>query len=247
MASLRALATCIGLGGNISVLRDFLGFFRGTLPPDPTGASVQVSLNRQARLLQGTHFHLNVIAVGVDNFTDTEDIQIDYSIHRLRDIFNQIGVGVGRVLHWGVPVADANGLDSPTTEAQVERITTRWTVPNNGLDLFIPFNMNVSTDGGVLLGMSARPGPCEDKRTKGMQGSVSGLWGREQTARTVAHEIGHYFSLRHNHGRNCPTSATDRNNLMAQSRCAASTRNSVVLTAAQGRSVRRHCMIRRGC
>ena len=69
MASLRALAQCIGITGNFSVLRDFHGFVRGRLPSDPTGAAVELSLRRQMQRLKGRHFHLNVIAVGSDQFT----------------------------------------------------------------------------------------------------------------------------------------------------------------------------------
>lgn len=49
MASIRQLADCIGLTGNISILGDFLGFFRRRIPPDPTGATVQISLRRQVQ------------------------------------------------------------------------------------------------------------------------------------------------------------------------------------------------------
>ena len=60
MASIRSLACCIGITGSFSILRDFLGFSRGQLPPDPTGTAVVVSLKRQAQRLRGRHFHLNV-------------------------------------------------------------------------------------------------------------------------------------------------------------------------------------------
>jgi hypothetical protein len=88
-ASLRQLAACIGIQGSFSILGDF--FFRRVMPPDPTGASTQVSLLRQAGLLKGPHFHLNVIAVGVDLFTDAEDQQIDYFIFKIRNISSLVG------------------------------------------------------------------------------------------------------------------------------------------------------------
>lgn len=247
MASIRQLAGCVGIGGTFSVLGDFFGFFRRRVPPDPTGAATQVSLLRQAQRLQGPHYNLNVIAIGVDNFTDAEDIQVDYSIFKLRNIYHQRGVGVGRVEHYGVDTTDAQGLDTPTTRDHLEDITDTWSVPNNGIDLFIPFAMSVPSNGGMVLGRSAVDGPCEDKDDKGMNGSVSGLWGSEQTARTVAHELGHYLGLEHNHGDDCPTSTSALNNLMAQSRCASSTRNSVNLTTGQGNTVKGHCLVKPGC
>jgi len=240
MISIRQLAGCIGLdsSGSISILGDFFGFFRRTLPPDPTGAVVSVSLKQQVLRLKSKHYHLNVIAVGVDNFTDAEDQQLDYSIFRFRNIYNQVGVGIGRVRHYGISVADAGGLDSPTTEGNLEEITERWTANNNGIDLFFPFNMNVPSNSGIILGMSAVDGPC-DKNAKGMTGSVSGLWGSEQTSRTSAHEVGHYLSLTHRN--------SDPDNLMCQSSLASSTHNSVELTTSQGNDIKDHCFMQSGC
>ena len=245
-ASLRAFASCIGVSGPFSVLGHFFGFARWRLPTDPTGVRVEVSLKEQIERLRGRHFHLNVIAVGSDQFTDADYNEIDYSIFRTRNIYRPVAVGVGRVQHWVVSTADADGLDTPTTTGDLEDLTEDWTVPNDGIDLFVPHNMSVSSDGGTTLGRSAIDGPC-DKNAKGMTGAVCGLWGSEQTARTFAHELGHYLGLSHNHGDACPTGTTARNNLMAQSRCAVSTRGSVLLTSSQGDNVRDHCSTKSGC
>src|SRR5262245_7048467 len=154
MTSLRALANCIGIDENLSVLRDFFGFARGQLPPDPTGADVTVSLKRQFARLDGDHFHLNVIAVGSDQFTDSDYIEIDYSIYRLRNIYNPVALGVGRIQHWIITTEEADGLDTPTSKGDLEQLTEDWTVPNDGIDLFIPHNMSIPSNGGVLLGRS---------------------------------------------------------------------------------------------
>lgn len=240
MASVRNLANCIGVTGDISILRHFFGFFRGVLPPDPTGAEVKVSLRRQLGLLQGQHFHLNVIAVGVGNFTDSDNIEVDYSIFKIRNVYNQVNVGVGRVGHYQITVADANGLDAPTTKGQLEELTENWSVDNDGIDLFIPHDMNIPSNGGIILGRSAVDGPCPgDKDGKGMSGSVSGLWGDEQTARTISHEVGHYLTLQHRN--------SDGDNLMCQSGQANSIRDSVELTSGQGNDVKDHCMADNDC
>ena len=92
----------------------------------------------------------------------------------------------------GISGSACNGLDSPTTEGDLEDLTADWTVSNDGIDLFIPHNMNIPSNGGMILGKSAIDGPC-DKNAKGMTGATCGLWGSEQTARTFAHELGHYL------------------------------------------------------
>jgi len=246
-ASIRALAGCVGISGPFSILRDFFGFWRRRLPPDPTGARIEVSLKEQVTRLRGVHSNLNVVWVGSDQFTDNDLIEIDYSIFKLRNVYRSVDVGIGRVQHWAVPTADADGLDTPTTTGDLEDLTQDWTAPNDGIDLFVPHNMSVpSPGGGVTLGYSPVDGPC-DKNAKGMNGATCGLWGSEQTARTFAHELGHYLGLSHNHGDTCPTTAAEQNNLMAQSRCALSTRNSVLLTSSQGDNMDDHCSINAGC
>ena len=238
MASIRALAACIGVDGDISVLRDFYGFIRGQLPPDPTGADVSVSLKRQVTRLEGDHFHLNVIQVGSDQFTDNDFIEIDYSIFRIRNIYEQVSLGVGRILHWIVTTEQADGLDTPTSEDDLRDLTQDWTVDNDAIDMFIPHNMSVPSNGGSVLGLSPVEGPC-DKDAKGMNGSTCGLFGSEQTSRSFAHEIGHYLGLEHRN--NSPS------NLMCQSSKASSIRNSVNLTSSQGDNMHDHCFVTGGC
>jgi hypothetical protein len=250
MVSIRQLAECVDISGTISVCRDFLGFFRAQLPSDPTGATVEVSLLRQARLLKEPHFNVNIIAVGSDMFTHTglnnDRERIDYAIYKIRNIYDQINVGVGRIQHIDISVANADGLDTITDDSEPEEITDKWYVANDGIDVFIPFSMNIPTNTGTLAGRSPQPGPCEGKDAKGMNGVVVGLWASDQLARTFAHEIGHYLGLRHNHGENC-ADIVDRDNLMAQSTCANSVRDSVDLTNDQRSTVEGHCLVKPGC
>src|SRR5262249_9228582 len=133
-ASLRGFANCIGITGPFSVLGDFYGFRQRRLPTDPTGVRVVVSVREQILSLRGRHFNLNVIKVGSDQFTTADHNEIDYAIFKVRNIYRQVRVGVGRILHWIVSTADANGLDTPTSEGDLEDITAAWTVPNDGID-----------------------------------------------------------------------------------------------------------------
>jgi hypothetical protein len=239
MASLRQFAQCIGLGNTFSVLRDFYGFRLGRVPDDPTGVEITLSISQQIKRLQNPHFHLVVTAVGSDNFTNTVFGALDYSIFKIRNVYAQVGVGVGRVVHRNVLAANAHGLDVVTEEGELEDITDRFAVDGDSINLLIPASMNVPSDGGVILGKSAIDGPCEEKDDKGLNGSVSGPWSSEQMARTVAHEVGHYLGLTHRND--------EPDNLMCQSGEANSIRDSILLDSGQGDDIKDHCLMHGGC
>lgn len=247
MASVKAIMSCIGVdtSGSVSVLGHLFGFFRQRVPtdPDPT-VTAQVSLLDHVRSLQSEHIHLNVIRVGIDNFTADEIHKIDYAVYRCRNIYRQVNLGVGRVEHYDVTSADAGGKDDLGSESEAEDLTHDWSVPNSGLDVFVVDNISDPD----FVGISPVGGPC-DKDDKDMNGVIGGEVNRgwEGVARTFAHEIGHYLGLSHNHGDDCPTTAAGRANLMAQTRCADSTRDSVVLTNSQGNTMHDHCSVRGGC
>ncbi len=250
MKSVRAGLSCIGISGNgeRSVLRDLFGFWRGAVPADPdTSVTASVSVTQHLRGLAGRHVHLNVITVGFDALSsagqDLADRKIDYAIYRTRNIFASAGLGVGRVGHYVITTAEANGRDDLGSESEADDLSDEWSVPNDGLDCFVVRNISDSD----FVGISPRPGDC-DKGGKD-DGLVAGEIGRgfEAFSRTFAHEIGHFLNLPHNHGDNCPTSTAGQNNLMAQTRCAISTRDSVLLTSSQASTMRGRCQARSGC
>jgi hypothetical protein len=184
-----------------------------------------------------------VILVGFDNFTAMQLTQVDYCIHRIRTIYSQIGAGVGRVEHYVILAADAEGFDTITTESQIDDLSNRWRVPNDGIDVFIPQSFNVPSGTGVLLGKSAKPGPCEGltNPSKDLNGSVIGpqTGNNDGTARTFSHEVGHYFGLEHRN--------TEPNNLMCQTRSAGPVRTSILLDTGQGDDIKKFCLIRAAC
>jgi hypothetical protein len=99
MESLRASGACIGLTGTFSVLRDFFGFWRGVIPPDPTSVKTSVSLRQQCKMLHQPHFDRNVISVGSNNFSDADHIELDYNICKIRNIYAQMAIpGQGGVI-----------------------------------------------------------------------------------------------------------------------------------------------------
>jgi hypothetical protein len=247
MASVKSIMNCIGVdtSGTVSVLGHLYGFFRAQVPEDPEPtATAQVSLVDLIDSLQGDHIHVNVIRVGIDNFTADEVDRIDYAIYKIRNVYRAVSLGVGRVEHYDVTSADADGKDDLGSPGEAEELTQDWTVPNNGLDVFMVDNISDPD----FVGISPIDGPC-DKDAKGWSGVIGGEVNRgaEGVARTFAHEIGHYLGLSHNHGDDCPTTATGRANLMAQTRCADSVRDSVLLTGSQGSNMRDHCSVDDGC
>ncbi|HEX8844142.1 MAG TPA: zinc-dependent metalloprotease family protein [Pyrinomonadaceae bacterium] len=246
MASVKAMMGCIGIPihVSVSVLSDFFGFFRGRVPDDADpNVIARVSLLGLMNSLQGKHIHLNVIRVGIDNFTDDEIDKIDYAIYRIRNIYKQVSIGVGRVQHWNVTSEDADGKDDIGSKSEATELTHDWTVPNNGQDAFIVDNISAED----FAGISNINGPC-NKNAMSRNGFVLEVdLDSEKFARAFAHEVGHYLGLKHTHGKECSDSDADKHNLMSQSRCAISLRDSVVLTSEQGSTMRSHCSVQDGC
>lgn len=254
MASLKAVMNCLDIDTNrdLSVLRDFFGFSRAQVPTDPS-ADASVSVKTQIQRVQGKHVHLNVIRVGFDTLSATarEDRieRIDYAIYRTQNIYSSVSLGVGRVEHWLINSADADGLDDIGSEDEADELVERATVDNDGIDCFVVRNIS---DSDFIGKASAIPGSCDKgSKTDGVIAGESGL-GDETFAKTFAHEMGHHLGLSHNHGGNCPTTTSGQNNLMAQSRCAAGSgqagqRAAVLLISSQGSTMRGHCSAQDAC
>src|SRR5882724_7557291 len=93
MASIKKLANCIGLSGNISIIQDFYGY--------RTGAPTELSLLTQVRLLQAKHIHLNLIRTA--SFDASQQKEIDFGLLLMRNIYASVNLGVGRIQRFFTP------------------------------------------------------------------------------------------------------------------------------------------------
>jgi len=224
MVSLRVMAQCIKLGNsnNFRVVRDFFGY--------STGAPQPLSLLTQVRRLKGRHIHLNIIRVGIESFTNDIEREIDAAIDFTRNNYAQVSLGIGRVEHYFITTAQADGRDNINNDDEARALTNEWTVPNNALDVFF---VRTYSGEGDTIGFSRIDGPC-NKDAKGMDGSVVAIEGDfNTTGRVLAHEAGHYLGLSH---------SSDRSNLMF-----GDVDNGGNLTSSQGSNMRDHCFVDSGC
>jgi len=172
---------------------------------------------------------MNFIRVGSDQFTNANFEEMDQALQFTRDTYSTVSLGVGRIEHYVISTADADGADNIDNDDEAEDLTNDWTVPNSALDIFW-----VRTYATTTIGLSAVDGPC-DKDAKGMDGSVVAIEGSNTTTGYVlAHEAGHYLGNEH--------TDSDSTNLMFPT-----VPNGGKLTSSQGSNMRDHCFTKKGC
>lgn len=222
MVAVRQRASCIGVAPSpLSVRHDLLGQLT---------AGVAVSLRTELNRFGAKHVHINCIRVGSDQFTFNDLVEVDSAVAKTRQLYAGAGasMGIGRVMHWVISTAEANGRDVINSDGEAETLTDEWTVPNDALDVFF-VRMYV----GNTAGLSRVDGPC-DKNAKGMDGSVVEMnAGGGASDFSMAHEMGHYLGLSH---------VNNGNRLM----------NPIIpnggqITTSEANDMRDHCRMKNAC
>jgi len=178
MASLRQAVQCIGLSGEVQVVRDFFGY--------PTGAPKPLSLQTQLQLLQGKHVHLNLIRTAA--LPPASLKTIDAGLQFMRDVYATVGVGVGRIERYRVP---QGGYEIVVDDDVAKDLFDSWSVPNDAIDVFMCFSIV-----GPSMGKTPTPGSC-DKDGKDSGSLIGVLDSGSLIGLTFAHEVGHYLGLEH--------------------------------------------------
>jgi hypothetical protein len=233
VVSVRKIAACIGLTGSFSLKRDFFGY-TSTFFGVP-------SVFGQLRLLQGPHIHLNLIKVGSELFNATDELYADFALAFMRSSYATVGIGVGRVEHYAIPIAQAEGHEQIDSDSEAETLISRFIVPNVGIDVFVVR----SYVGDGHAGLSPVSGTC-NKNDKGMKGCVVAP---TENVLGFGHEVGHYLGLEHSGRPDNLMNPTPSENKLDSFQIADITDENGTHPeeVPQGDIMKTHCAIRAGC
>ena len=233
MASLRAVAACIGITGDFRVVRNFFGYASAppwTLANSQASLPQSLSVLTQVKRLQQKHFHLDCIRVGTgaNNLLAAVDEQnLDCAVQWARDIYGAAGIGIGRYNRWFfIPLSDNTGFDVIDDDCEASDLVDEFNANGGGVDVFI-----VMAYAGDTVGLHPAKGDgvvVESRETNFLG-----------TARTFSHELGHYFGLGHENG--------SPNNLMCQTKFASAMPASIQLNSGQISDVKDHDDMRGAC
>ncbi len=219
---LKSIADCVGLSHPFSVRRDFFGYSHG-------GPGTDLSLKRQLELCQGQSLGINIILVGLEDFSDTDREEVENAIRFTRDIYEKVDIGIRRVLWWHITNANAGSFRTIDSKSEAKDLTHSFTVNNDFLDVFVVRRYNGAD------GRSAIDGDT-DKDAKNMTGSVVSLNGNfDNSGNTMAHEIGHYLGLRH---------VSSSTNFVGGN---GSSNSNTGITSSQGSTMKQHGFVRDVC
>lgn len=237
--SLRTTADkCLGVNGKFSVRRDVFGYIYGSM-------NRTLSVKTHLRRIRGTAFNLSVFLVGHEPgfegwFDQNEAREIQHAIDVMRELYDQVGIGVRKIYWRYIPLNKATGYFS-VDGALATDLTEDFSGPNDGIDVFY---VQLVSDAG---GWSRVNGPC-NKNAQGRTGAVIEIKGVTDIAGLdfggilLAHEVGHYLGLSHaNTITNVMGSDADGDGIGSINS------TSTNLTNSQGNTMKSHCSIKGVC
>jgi hypothetical protein len=203
----------------------------------PTARSVKSHL----KSLSGRVLDLVIILVGYDvdstvSAISPDDLtKIQYAIQVTRELYAQAPLGI-RHLNWQkISPADADGYEDISDKDEATDLTDDWSGPDGGIDVFFVRSI------GDAAGWSKVGGSC-DKDEKGERTgavvSLQAMWSRRFTGIVLGHEIGHYLGLSHTNSiANMMGSDVDNDGI------GETDDNSILISAAEGATMRSHCAV----
>lgn len=220
--SIRVALACLGHATGGSVLRDLFGY---SLVPK------EMSIRDQIKAIAGKHYDVNLILVAPENMFAGKTHQICYSLQVTREIYGNVGFGIGKVRWYSISEEQAGSHAVIDSSGEASDLTEDWTVKNSALDLFIVRTIN-GADGWSAVG-----GSCDKDKKDSMTGSVVELYDGDDdyAANGFAHEMGHYLNLEH---------ITDTGNFIGGNGASDSWTG---IHAWQGTDMKKHCFVKPGC
>lgn len=195
MISLRERAAEIfGKTGDFSVLRDVFSYGQGRRP-----VGVEHSLREQLDLWTTRYVDLDFIRVGTELFDAGRERRIDGSLGHCRMVLGKIGLGVRRVWHGSIPLAQTDGLEHIENACQFRRLLRKWRGPNDdAVDVFFVSSIFNNAGGRARINNASSWG-CNKSSSyvAGCAIDIHPVGPLIGFGVTLAHELGHHCTLRH--------------------------------------------------